>query len=87
MPVVPARARNVSPDPRTIVGGTMFVQQFATGGDRNFGYLVADEDSNQAAIVDASYPSPSSTSLAARLPSGLCLSTHAHATSSTATSL
>ncbi|MGI6206938.1 MAG: hydroxyacylglutathione hydrolase family protein [Anaerolineae bacterium] len=33
----------------------MFVQQFATGGDRNFGYLVADEDSNQAAIVDASY--------------------------------
>ncbi|NPV07750.1 MAG: MBL fold metallo-hydrolase [Anaerolineae bacterium] len=33
----------------------MFVQQFRTGGDRNFGYLVADEDTQQAAVIDASY--------------------------------
>jgi len=33
----------------------MIVQQIATGGDRNFGYVVADETSNQAALVDPSY--------------------------------
>jgi glyoxylase-like metal-dependent hydrolase (beta-lactamase superfamily II) len=33
----------------------MFVKQFLTGGDRNFGYLVADEDSRKALIIDASY--------------------------------
>lgn len=33
----------------------MFVKQFRTGGDRNFGYLVADEISKQAAVIDPSY--------------------------------
>ena len=33
----------------------MFVKQFLTGGDRNFGYLVADEVSKKAAIIDPSY--------------------------------
>ncbi len=33
----------------------MLVQQFHTGGDRNFGYVVADEQSGKAAIIDASY--------------------------------
>lgn len=33
----------------------MFVKQFATGGDRNFGYLEADEGTGQAAVIDASY--------------------------------
>ena len=33
----------------------MFVEQFRTGGDRNFGYLVADEVSKDAIVIDASY--------------------------------
>lgn len=37
---------------------SMFVEQFRTGGDRNFGYLVADEESREACIIDPSY-SPS----------------------------
>lgn len=33
----------------------MLVKQFRMGGDRNFGYLVADEKSNEAMVVDPSY--------------------------------
>jgi hydroxyacylglutathione hydrolase len=33
----------------------MIVEQFRTGGDRNFGYLVADEVSKNAIVIDASY--------------------------------
>lgn len=33
----------------------MIVKQFLTGGDRNFGYLVVDEDTKSAAIIDPSY--------------------------------
>ena len=33
----------------------MLVEQFRTGGDRNFGYLVADEVTKKAAIIDPSY--------------------------------
>lgn len=33
----------------------MEVKQFRVGGDRNFGYLVADEDSRKAAVVDPSF--------------------------------
>ena len=33
----------------------MFVKQFLVGGDRNFGYLVADESTQKAAIIDPSY--------------------------------
>jgi len=33
----------------------MFVKQFLTGGDRNFGYLAADESTKLAAIIDPSY--------------------------------
>ena len=33
----------------------MFVRQFLTGGDRNFGYLVADDSSKLAVIIDPSY--------------------------------
>ena len=33
----------------------MFVKQFQTGGDRNFGYLIADEPSRQAVVIDPSY--------------------------------
>jgi len=32
----------------------MYLKQFRTGGDRNFGYLVADEQSKQAFVVDPS---------------------------------
>ena len=34
---------------------SMIVEQFRTGGDRNFGYLVADEFSGDALVIDASY--------------------------------
>ncbi|ARM30180.1 hydroxyacylglutathione hydrolase family protein [Prosthecochloris sp. HL-130-GSB] len=33
----------------------MHVRQFRTGGDRNFGYLVADESTGDAAVIDVSY--------------------------------
>ena len=33
----------------------MIVKQFRTGGDRNFGYLVVDEDEKKAAAIDPSY--------------------------------
>jgi hydroxyacylglutathione hydrolase len=33
----------------------MIVEQFRTGGDRNFGYLVADEVSKESIVIDASY--------------------------------
>jgi glyoxylase-like metal-dependent hydrolase (beta-lactamase superfamily II) len=38
-----------------IVGGDVYLKQFQTGGDRNFGYLIADESTKKAAVVDASY--------------------------------
>ena len=33
----------------------MFVKRFRMGGDRNFGYLVADEETHKAAVVDPSF--------------------------------
>lgn len=33
----------------------MFIKQFRTGGDRNFGYLAADTDTKKAAVIDPSY--------------------------------
>ncbi len=33
----------------------MFVKQFLTGGDRNFGYLAADDETKKAAVIDPSY--------------------------------
>lgn len=33
----------------------MLVEQFRTGGDRNFGYLAADESSRKAVVIDPSY--------------------------------
>jgi glyoxylase-like metal-dependent hydrolase (beta-lactamase superfamily II) len=33
----------------------MFVKQFLTGGDRNFGYLVTDESTKLAVVIDPSY--------------------------------
>ncbi|PIE33812.1 MBL fold metallo-hydrolase [candidate division KSB3 bacterium] len=33
----------------------MFVKQFLTGGDRNFGYLAAEEATQKAVIIDPSY--------------------------------
>jgi glyoxylase-like metal-dependent hydrolase (beta-lactamase superfamily II) len=33
----------------------MFIKQFRMGGDRNFGYLVADEETRIAAVVDPSF--------------------------------
>jgi len=33
----------------------VLVKQFRTGGDRNFGYLIADESSRQAVVIDPSF--------------------------------
>ena len=33
----------------------MIFQQIRAGGDRNFGYLIGDEYTKQAAVVDVSY--------------------------------
>ena len=33
----------------------MFVKQFLTGGDRNFGYVVTDESTKKAVLIDPSY--------------------------------
>jgi glyoxylase-like metal-dependent hydrolase (beta-lactamase superfamily II) len=33
----------------------MFVRQFRVGGDRNFGYLAADENTKKAVVVDPAY--------------------------------
>ena len=33
----------------------MFVKQFLIGGDRNYAYLIADEATGKAAVVDPSY--------------------------------
>ena len=38
-----------------MIGAIMIVKQFRTGGDRNFGYLVADEVSGEALVIDASF--------------------------------
>jgi hydroxyacylglutathione hydrolase len=33
----------------------VFIRAFPTGGDRNFGYLIADETSRKAVVIDPSY--------------------------------
>ena len=33
----------------------MFVKQFLTGGDRNYGYLAADDSTKLAVVIDPSY--------------------------------
>jgi len=33
----------------------MFIKQFRTGGDRNFGYLIADEASKKTLVIDPSF--------------------------------
>ncbi len=33
----------------------MFIHQFLTGGDRNFGYLAGDDATKQAVVIDPSY--------------------------------
>ena len=33
----------------------MFIKQFLTGGDRNFSYLIADETTSLAVVIDPSY--------------------------------
>lgn len=33
----------------------MFIKQFRVGGDRNFGYLVADEETAKAAVIDPAF--------------------------------
>ena len=33
----------------------MFLKQFRVGGDRNFGYLVADDETGEAAVIDPAF--------------------------------
>jgi len=43
----------------------MLIKTFQTGGDRNLGYLIADETSRRAAVIDPSYDPTSITRFAA----------------------
>ncbi|MBF0431697.1 MAG: MBL fold metallo-hydrolase [Fibrobacteria bacterium] len=42
----------------------MFIKQFKTGGDRNFGYLATDDESKKAIVIDPSYSPGMITSFA-----------------------
>jgi len=59
----------------------MIFEQFATGGDRNYGYLIGDEAGQEAALVDPSYSPETLVARAEQL--GLkvryILNTHGHA--------
>lgn len=59
----------------------MIVKQFRTGGDRNFGYLAADEHSGEALVVDASWDPRSIADFAAGHDYRIryVFSTHSHA--------
>lgn len=59
----------------------MIVKQFRTGGDRNFGYLAADEHSGDALVVDASWDPRSIADFAAGHGYRVryVFSTHSHA--------
>lgn len=58
----------------------MIFEQIRVNGDRNFGYLIGDEASRQAAIVDASYAPELMMESAERLGLKVCyvVSTHSH---------
>ena len=48
------RRRDTNPD--TLYGMmSLIFEQIRTGGDRNFGYLLADRDARQAVLIDPSY--------------------------------
>ena len=58
----------------------MIVEQIGTGGDRNFGYLVADKVSGVAALIDPSYSPELLKDLASQRGLKVCaiLCTHEH---------
>jgi hydroxyacylglutathione hydrolase len=58
----------------------MIFQQIPAGGDRNFAYLISDEQSKQAAIIDPSYSPGNSIHAAAALGLNVkyVISTHSH---------
>ncbi len=58
----------------------MLFEQIRVNGDRNFGYLIGDEASGQAAIVDASYAPERMLEAVQRLGLKVCyvVSTHSH---------
>jgi hydroxyacylglutathione hydrolase len=60
---------------------TMVVEQFSMGGDRNFGYLVADEASGEAMVIDPSFDPAKIIGYAAQHGYSIrfVLSTHGHA--------
>ncbi|HWP83890.1 MAG TPA: MBL fold metallo-hydrolase [Terriglobia bacterium] len=59
----------------------MIFEQVEVGGDRNFGYLIGDEESREAAIVDAAYLPERMLQEASRygLAVRWIISTHSHA--------
>jgi len=63
-----------------VSAGTLLVRQFPTGGDRNFGYLLADSETRKGALVD---PSPSPEALVREAERGgidilFIFATHSH---------
>jgi len=69
-------------DDRVIPGGEalMIFEQVEVGGDRNFGYLIGDDQSRAAAIVDAAYMPERMLQEAARygLTVRYLISSHSH---------
>ncbi len=58
----------------------MIFQQIRAGGDRNFSYLIGDEETKEAAIVDPSYSPENSLQAAEKkdLKTVYVIGTHAH---------
>lgn len=58
----------------------MIFWQIRTGGDRNFGYLIGDEESKQAAVIDPSYAPKKFLDIASQLRLKIVwvIGTHAH---------
>jgi hydroxyacylglutathione hydrolase len=65
---------------RILSGGAMIFEQIPAGGDRNFAYLIGDEASREAAVVDASYTPERALDHATRhgLAVRYVISTHSH---------
>ncbi len=56
----------------------MIFRQIRAGGDRNFSYLIADEATGEAAIVDPSYEPEKALAEAGDLKIRYVISTHSH---------
>lgn len=63
-----------------VSGGVMIFEQMRAGGDRNFAYLLGDERTREAAIIDASFEPEQALERAEKLGLNVryVISTHSH---------